>query len=108
MEYEESYVKYLGMGLFFSLDSFYIQKSSNKINVYRNDNQVFEGNIEQIHIDNSYSCSVCYTVPKIELIKKINSNDLNVLKFETWLHSRNLVILILCVNIFLKKKGCLL
>lgn len=73
---KESYVKYLGFGLSFSLAKFYFKKEYNTLNVYREDKKYFKGKIEEISIDLAYSCSVCYDAACITSIERLNNKKL--------------------------------
>lgn len=73
---KESYIKYLGLGLAFPLNSFYIKEEDRVLNVYREDKKFFKGKIEEITIDLEFMCSVCYDATRITSIERVGNKKL--------------------------------
>ncbi|MBC2074224.1 4'-phosphopantetheinyl transferase superfamily protein [Listeria marthii] len=73
---KESYIKYLGLGLAFPLNSFYIKEEDSVLNIYREDKKIFKGKIEEVTIDSEFMCSVCYDATCITSIEKVDNKKL--------------------------------
>ncbi|OEG16257.1 hypothetical protein BCR23_05050 [Enterococcus quebecensis] len=73
---KESYVKYLGLGLSYNLDSFYLIKEKERYSVIREDGEETSVKLEILNIDNQYACSICYEAERVDRIEKFDRKQL--------------------------------
>ncbi|MBC1744266.1 4'-phosphopantetheinyl transferase superfamily protein [Listeria welshimeri] len=67
---KESYIKYIGKGLYTSLDSYFVMKESDKYRAYIN-STLLDLEFHFIYIDVRYSCAVCTKEKHVDKIEKI-------------------------------------
>lgn len=68
---KESFIKYLGWGLYFPLDSFEVVKNQNDFNIIRYDQKKFEGKVKLLSIDSGYACAICFDSEAINKVRRL-------------------------------------